>query len=123
MAWKPLDARELTKRIRIEESARTPNGQGGAAAIVWTPVLSLWAKKIPLRGDEIVIEGMTRAVNFARFVVRYQDNVSTNFRLVEIRRVAGVDEIIGKPWAIKRVDDPFGRRDRLEIDCEQGLTS
>mgnify|MGYP001037484409 CR=1 FL=1 len=120
MAWKPLDPRRMRNRIRIEQEQRTPNGQGGFSNS-WQPLATLWAQKIPLRGDEIVRDGITRAVSMARFVIRHREDLQESFRLVEVRRVAGADQVIGTPWDIRRIDDPYGQRDRLELVCERGV--
>lgn len=120
MAFRPLKAGEMRSRIRIEVQTRVPNGQGGSttgwAPIASTPVVS--AKKIPLRGDETTKDSIQRSVSIARFVIRHRSDITSKHRLVEVRKIGSVYEAIGGPWDIKRVDDPYGRRDRLELDCE-----
>lgn len=120
MAYKPIAAGELRNRIRIEVMTRTPNGQGGSTT-GWAPIADrpiLWAKKIPLRGNEVVVESIQRSASFARFLIRHRSDITTKHRLVEVKKVDDAYEVVGGPWNIRRVDDPFGRRDRLELDCE-----
>ena len=126
MAWAPLKYGDLRSRIRFEAMSRVSNGQGGSDS-VWspinvTPVVS--AQKIPLRGDEITRDSIVRSVSVTRFVIRHRGDITTGHRLFEVRMVGGEYVDVGGPWNIKRVDDPHGRRDRLELDCEwiQGLT-
>lgn len=114
MAYKPLAAGDLNTRIRIEAETRTPNGQGGYTTN-WSKVATVMAKKIPLRGDEVTRDSLTRAVSSARFVIRFRSDVTPLHRLVEI---AG-----GKIWNVRSVDDPFGRRDRVELNCESGVAT
>lgn len=124
MAVQPLTSGELRSRVRIEAEERVPNGQGGFHT-QWSPVATVWAKKVPLRGDEMTRESVTRSVSFARFVIRPLRAVTTKHRLVEVRKTRDAYDIIGGPWDIKRIDDPYGRGDRLEIDCEwiMGVTT
>lgn len=117
MAMQPLTAGELRSRVRVEVEGRVPNGQGGFTT-GWSPVVIVWAKKIPLRGDEMTRESITRSVSFARFVIRPLRALTTKHRLVEVRKVGAEYEIISGPWDIKRIDDPYGLGDRLEVDCE-----
>lgn len=117
MALQPLTAGELRSRIRVEAEGKVPNGQGGFKSD-WSPVVIVWAKKVPLRGDEMTRESVTRSVSFARFVIRPLQVLTTKHRLVEVRKSGDDYEVIGGPWDIKRIDDPYGRGDRLEIDCE-----
>ncbi|MYL99568.1 head-tail adaptor protein [Novosphingobium sp. FGD1] len=56
MALQPLTAGELRSRIRVEAESKVPNGQGGFTSD-WSPVVIVWAKKVPLRGDEMTREG------------------------------------------------------------------
>ena len=120
MAWAPLNVGNMRSRIRIEAMSRVSNGQGGSdtvwAPIAATPVMS--AQKIPLRGDEITRDSIVRSVSVTRFIIRHRGDIGVGHRLFEVRNIGGTYEDIGGPWNIKRVDDPFGRRDRLELDCE-----
>lgn len=120
MAVKPLAAGEMGSRIRIEVQGRIPNGQGGFttgwAPLAKTPIV--WAKKIPLRGDESTVDSIRRSVSVARFLIRHRTDLTTQHRLIEVKKVGDTYEQVGGPWDIKRVDDPFGHRDRLEVDCE-----
>lgn len=120
MAWAPLRAGDMRSRVRIEAATRVSNGQGGYDT-VWSPVATtpiVSAQKVPLRGDEITRDSIVRSVSVARFIIRHRGDISTGLRLFEVRIVGGTYEDIGGPWNIKRADDPFGRRDRLELDCE-----
>mgnify|MGYP003633112000 CR=1 FL=1 len=112
MAWTPLKAGELRSRITIQHEVRESNGQGGWVT-AWTPVATVSAKKIPLRGDEISRDNIQRSVSKARFVIRFRNDISTKHRLIEI----GTNKI----WNIRNVDDPYGRGDRVELDCESGV--
>jgi head-tail adaptor len=117
MAYQPLTAGELRSRLRVEVEARVPNGQGGFTT-GWSPVVIVWAKKVPLRGDEMTRESITRSVSFARFVIRPLSALTVKHRLVEVKKKGSDYEVVSGPWDIKRIDDPFGRADRLEVDCE-----
>lgn len=120
MAYKPLASGDLRSRVQIEVEGRVPNGQGGYTT-GWAPIAQgpiVWAKKVPLRGDEMTRESIVRTVSFARFVIRHRTDLTTKHRLVEVRKAGDSYQVIGGPWDIKRVDDPYGRRDRLEVDCE-----
>ncbi|WP_022681160.1 phage head closure protein [Sphingobium bisphenolivorans] len=117
MAFQPLRAGDLRTRIRIEIEGRVSNGQGGWTT-AWSPVAVIWAKKVPLRGDEITRDSIQRAVSVTRFVIRHRSDVTAKHRIVEVKKVGDAYEVIGGPWNIRRIDDPYGRRDRLELDCE-----
>ena len=117
MAYKPLASGDLRNRVRIEAEGRMPNGQGGFTT-AWAPVAVVWAKKVPLRGDEITRDSVQRAVSYSRFIIRFRDDVTVKHRLVEVKKSGDDYVVTGGPWDIRRVDDPFGRRDRLELDCE-----
>ena len=114
MAWTPLKAGELRSRITIQQELRESNGQGGWET-AWAPVATMSAKKIPLRGDEISRDNIQRSVSKARFVIRFRNDISTKHRLIEIGT--------GKVWNVRSIDDPFGRRDRVELDCESGVAT
>tara|TARA_R110000782_G_scaffold17953_1_gene49856 strand:- start:76 stop:414 length:339 start_codon:yes stop_codon:yes gene_type:complete len=109
-----LRSSELKHRIRIEAETREPNGQGGYTK-GWAPHVSLWAKKIPLRGDEVTKDSIVRAVSTARFAIRHRSDITPLHRLVEVRS--------GRVWNIRSADDPYGNRDRLEIVAETGLAA
>lgn len=112
MAYKPLQASRLRTLVRIEYEKLTDNGRGGRKT-KWMPLTKAWAEKIPMRGDEVLQDSVQRSVSTARFVIRHHDGVTTKHRLVE--------DASGKMWDIKVIDDPYGRRDRLELTCESGL--
>ncbi|MDX3908419.1 MAG: phage head closure protein [Sphingobium sp.] len=109
---KPLASEELRLRVRIEAETRGPNGRGGFTT-AWTPLVAVWAKKVPLRGDEITRESIVRSVSTARFIIRYRADVSPLHRIVELRS--------GRIWNIRSSDDPYGNRDRLELTAETGV--
>lgn len=112
MAFRPLAAGELGCRVRVEQEVRTPNGQGGYTT-EWMPIATLWAKKVPMRGDEALRDNVVRSTSTARFIIRFRRDVTPLHRLVEIAD--------GKQWNIRAVDDPYGKRDRLELTCESGV--
>ena len=114
MAWTPLNSRELRLLCFIEAETRTPNGQGGFTT-GWTKLADAWAKKVPLRGNEVLQDGVLRTTSVTRFVIRFRTDVTTKHRLVE--------KASGTVWNIRRVEDPYGRRDRLELDCESGVST
>lgn len=114
MAWSPLKAGDLRTRISVEHEVRQPNGQGGWTT-AWVELFPAFAKKVPLRGDEISRDNMKRSVSTARFIIRYREDVTTKHRLIE--------QASGKTWNIRSIDDPFSRRDRVELDCESGVAT
>lgn len=105
-----LAAGRLNLRFRIEQEARVANGQGGFTTS-WSAVATVWGSKRPLRGDETVRESIIRSTAMARVTIRYRADVTTKHRLVEGATI----------WNIRSVDDPDGRRERLEMLCESGV--
>lgn len=114
MAWQPLRAGELRCELEIQAEVRSPNGQGGFTTL-WSKTGDTRAKKIPLRGNEVLETGIVRSISTARFLIRPRKGLTTKHRLIE--------KASGTIWNVRRIEDPYGRRDQLHLDCDSGVAT
>ena len=89
-----VTAGELDQRIVIEAVIEGTGPYGGVET-VWSEFASVWARVIPLRGDESFEAARTNAVRVIKVKLRWLDGVRTTMRLVwrgETYDIADVDE-------------------------------
>lgn len=108
-----MDAGKLNRRITIQQPATTRGGSGGAA-VAWADwKKDIWAKVIPLSGNErrVTDHGGEIAEARTEFIIRYR---------------AGVDETMrvlykGKFYNIKHVKDVNDDHDIIVLTCDTGV--
>lgn len=81
-----LAAGRLRDRVRLEAPDQQPNGQGGRRPTPgtdgWSPVVTLRAEVIGLRGQEAVRNNIERATQLWKVTIRERADVTTAHRLV-----------------------------------------
>lgn len=70
----------LNRRITIEAKSVTRDSYGGEA-ITWTPVATVWAAVLPIRGREYVAIREAGAELTTRFVIHYRAGITPAMRI------------------------------------------
>jgi head-tail adaptor len=109
-----FDPSKLNRRVRIERPV-PDTSLDGAGSGAWALVKEVWAEvqdQLPSRGERMS-DGVNVAARPARVRIRYRDDVSSEMRLVQLRK--GVPERI-----LQIVSGPavLGNRDGLEMMAE-----
>lgn len=106
---KPLNRRDLSRRIEVRHRTETDNGKGG---YVWgwsDPPLLVWAEvkgfASSSKGDEVVAAGALKGVFYYRIRVRFREDIGPKD---QIRHA-------GKDLNVTAAYDPDGRREQLMI--------
>jgi SPP1 family predicted phage head-tail adaptor len=87
----------LRRRLTLEAPVRT-EGEGGTAAIAWSPVAQVWAAVAPLAGRETVAADAVTGRVTHEVRLRFRDGVrpemrfAAGSRMFEIRAVLDEDE-------------------------------
>lgn len=105
-----LKAGDLNRGIMLQIPTRTPNGRGGFTK-GWSDPVTVWAKMVPLRGDEALQHSLLHKRQLWRVTIRYRAGVDVECRAT----------YQGETLAITACEDPDGRRERLEMTCETGV--
>jgi SPP1 family predicted phage head-tail adaptor len=111
MAYTPLRAADLNQQIDIEQEDAVDNGRGGRTKVWQLLEADVWAGLVPLRGGEALTLNIQRTTQLWRVTLRYREDVTTKMRL---RQGATI-------FNIRTCVDPYGRRDRIVMDCETGV--
>ena len=112
-----MDIGKLDKRCLIQRKVVTQDDVYGTEIITWTTVASMWCNVVdsaPSR-DESIRQGMSMTASRSRFRFRFRSDIDTSMRIIILRPVETVYQIIGGPAEI-------GNRDGIEIMCEKVTT-
>jgi head-tail adaptor len=109
-----FNSSKLNRRVRIERPV-PDTSLDGAGSGTWALVKEVWAEvqdQLPSRGERMS-DGINIAARPARVRMRYRDDVSSEMRLVQLRK--GVPERI-----LQIISGPavLGNRDGLEMLAE-----
>ncbi len=105
----------LDQRIRIERKQRVADGIGGWSE-TWSVVDTVWARAMPLRGDEQVAAQQVEARTVIKFQVRYMSGISTSDRLVW-------ESNDDRLFNIRAIEDGGSRRSDMWVTAEEGVAT
>lgn len=101
----------LNRRITFQRKSATRDEFGGLSDN-WSDVVTVWARVVPLRGQELFVAQQTIAENTHNFYIRYRTDVTSAMRIV----------YQGLPFDILSLTDVEDRRRELQILTKQGLS-
>lgn len=90
-------AGKLNKRITFQQKSATTDAYGGTI-YTWADIATVWAKKRPLRGRELIAAQAAQSEATDMFYCRYRsdidtaDRISYNGKYYNITSIANVDE-------------------------------
>lgn len=93
-----IAAGELDQRIKFQQKSVTRNGIG-EEVVTWVDVVSVWAKAMPLRGNQFFAANQQQHTVDARFVIRLRSGLAEGMRLLwrsEPHRVTNIIPGTGK---------------------------
>lgn len=105
-----MDVGALDRRVHVEAPSATRDSYG-ATIPGWTTIATVWGNVIPVTGTERAALGSQIASAYFRVLVRYRTDIDTTARIT----------IDGSKVALVRNVIELGRRDWLELFCEQSL--
>lgn len=94
-----MTAGELTERITIQQTTRTPDGQGSFTE-TWVDVATVWAKAWTVSSTESTQGMQTTMIRVQKFAIRYRSVLKPYWRLKWGTRyfsITGVDPV-GREW-------------------------
>lgn len=107
-----MEAGLLNRRVTVQRKSAARDEFGGLSD-TWEDVVTVWARVVPLRGQELFRAQQTIAENTHNFYIRYRTDLDTAMRLV----------YQGLPFNILSLTDVDDRRRELQILTSQGLSS
>jgi SPP1 family predicted phage head-tail adaptor len=107
------DPGALRDRITIEREVSTDMG-GGGSEVGWSQLAQVWAQILPVSGREQIQAAAVTASALYRITVRWRSDVN------ETHRVKLAD---GTALNLRRVADPDGQRQWLELLAEKGVAT
>ncbi len=100
---------ELRQRITIQSLTPGSDGQGGTTRTPGTLVANLPASVLPVSGDEAIQSGQLTATLRTRVTIRWRSDLSVTQRITWGSRTLEIGAI----------QDPDGRRAKLELLCSE----
>lgn len=104
-------AGRLRHRVTLEERGTTPTPDGGLAA-VWTPLATVCAEVLDVRGREFLAAREAHAELDVKVRLRYRPDVRPTMRVRFGGRVLNVTHVV----------DVGGRRRLLELMCSEEVS-
>jgi SPP1 family predicted phage head-tail adaptor len=98
-----MRAGDLDRFISIKESVKT-QGSNGEIIITWVTLANVWAKYIPLRGQEFIAAQQITAQMDATFRIRWMDGLTTENQI----------SYDNKTWNIIYIQE-LGTREGLDL--------
>lgn len=105
-----MDPGKLNRRILLQRRVSTRDAIGGEV-YTWVDDRTVWAGVEPLTGRELIAAQAKHIEITMRFRIRYQREVTANWRLVwedQIFNILSVTDVDAAHW-------------ELELDCSTGL--
>lgn len=102
--------RELRHRLVLQEEVVAPDEAGGQVRN-WQDVATVWAAIEALQGTERLEAMRVQAQVTHRITLRYRQDIRPGMRILRA----------GRPFNLRTVVDPDGRRRFLNILAEEGV--
>lgn len=111
-----MKAGKLDRRLTLLQRVEGPEQASGETTYVWSPLATVWARKLEIRDSDRVTALAVGVTVSARFRVRWSKTVAA-LTLGDRVRLDGVDySLVGEPKEI-------GRREGLELTAARVLES
>lgn len=77
-----IAAGKLDQRVAIQQKQVTRNPENGEESVVWSPVATVWAEAIPVRGNAFFAANQLQHTVDVRFRIRSRADLAVDMRLV-----------------------------------------
>lgn len=105
MTWPSIDPGEMVHRITILQQVRSSDISG--TTVVWAPLLSTWAKIVPVKGTDVIKSGQITTQLFLTTTIFWQAGILPNMR---VQSLHGTHEI-------QSIENPGERNILLVLNC------